>query len=42
MRSDMTNSQGGREARAPEKKSGTTRGGSATRGGQMEVPPDGR
>jgi hypothetical protein len=32
----------GQEASAPEKKRGTTRGGGATRGGQMEALLDGR
>jgi hypothetical protein len=42
MRDDRTNSRGGQEASAPEKKRSTTRGGGATRSGQVEVPPDGR
>ncbi len=41
-RGDTTNSQGRGEASAPEKKKGTTRGGSPTRSGQVEAPPDGR
>jgi hypothetical protein len=41
-RGDMTNSRGGREASAPEKMRGTTRGGSAMRGGQIEAPPNRR
>ncbi len=41
-RGDMTNSGAGQEASAPEKKRGMTRGGGATRCGQMEAPPDGR
>jgi hypothetical protein len=42
MRGDKTNSQGGREATAPEKKRGTTRCGGVTRGGQVEVLLDWR
>ncbi len=38
MRGDPTNSRGGQEASAPEKKKGTTRGRGVTRGGQMEAP----
>jgi hypothetical protein len=38
----MTNSQGGQEASALEKKRGTPRGGSATRSGQVEAPLKGR
>jgi hypothetical protein len=41
-RDDTTNSRGRREANAPEKKRGMTRGVGVMRGGQMEVPPDGR
>jgi hypothetical protein len=41
-RGDMTNSGDGQEASAPEKKRGTTRGGGAMRGGQLEVPFNGR
>ncbi len=41
-RGDTTNSWGGQEVSAPEKKRGTTRGGGATRGGQLEAPPDRR
>ncbi len=41
-RGDATNSPCGGEASTPEKKRGTTRGGSATRGGQVETLPDGR
>ncbi len=38
---DTTNSRGGREVTAREKKRDTARGGGATRGGQVEAPPDG-
>jgi hypothetical protein len=41
-RGDTTNSRGGQEATAPEKKRGKMRGGGMRRGGQVEVPSDGR
>ncbi len=39
---DMTNSRDRQEARAPEKKRGTTRGCGVTRSGQLEAPLDRR
>jgi hypothetical protein len=41
-RGDMTNSCGGQEVSALEKKRGTTRGSGATRSEQVEALPDGR
>ncbi len=41
-RGDTTTSRGRREATAPEKKRGETRGGGATRDGKVEALPDGR
>jgi hypothetical protein len=39
-RGARTNSRGGQEASAPEKKRGTTRCGGETRGGQMDALPE--
>jgi hypothetical protein len=41
-RDDTTNSWGGQEASASEKKRGMTRGGGTVRSGQVEAPPVGR
>jgi hypothetical protein len=41
-RGDATNSRCKQELTIPEKRRGKTRGSSVTRGGQVEVPPDGR
>jgi hypothetical protein len=42
MRGYMTNSRGGQEATAPEKRRGTNRGSGMTRGGQVKAAPDRR